>query len=83
MSKFFVPVVDHETPRSERNDFDAKNAAHRQFDAPHAVRLPCSCGCFPFFGHSHVHFLAVESSEIQDVPWLDAGHRWLGRPRVR
>ena len=33
----FVPVVDQECPRSERNDFDKKNAAHRKFDNPHAV----------------------------------------------
>ena len=37
MARRFVPVVDVETPRLERNDNDAKFRQHRQFDNPHAL----------------------------------------------
>ena len=36
----FVPVVDQEKSRSERNDFDAEFAKHRKFDNPHSVSKP-------------------------------------------
>ena len=38
MARHFVPVVDVETPRLERNDNDAKFRAHRQFDNPFELR---------------------------------------------
>merc|ERR1719201_1282894 len=38
MSKLFVPVVDIETPRSERDDHSGEFAKHRQFDALSAPR---------------------------------------------
>ena len=37
MSRKFVPVVDQETPRSERDDNDSKMRAHRKFDNPFQV----------------------------------------------
>lgn len=39
MSKHFVPVVDVETPRSERRDNSEEFRKHRQFDNPHTVRF--------------------------------------------